>query len=256
MRYLAGTIAISGEADLPILQTVYRAGHLTAAHLYEFLHPPGVTRNVRDSFRWRLRRLVQQGFLERINVNGLGNVLSLGAQGELFLQGKEPNIVERASRSSTPNGRNQVWHDAELFGIQVALRRAGVVNSWQYETEIRAANDFTTFGYAKDYDAVVTFSVGGVCATVGLEYERTAKSSREYERICVTLNRETRLEMFLYLVPNPQLRSFLAHAMRVTTRVVHLAVAPDFCGDPLQTELVDARSGNSRRLRECLSVAG
>src|SRR5215831_1932758 len=166
MRHLPGMIAISEQADLPILRTVYRAGHLTMSQLYEFLHPVRLTKNTRDSFNWRVRRLVDHGFVDRTKINGLGNVLSLGLDGELFLQGKEPTIVERLSRKSATNGRNGIWHDVDLFGIQLALRREGVVTSWQYETEIRATNDFTPFRYCKDYDAVVTFGVNGTNATV------------------------------------------------------------------------------------------
>ena len=93
--------------------------------------------------------------------------------GELFLQGKEPTIVERASRTGRANRRDQIWHDIDLFEMQMALRSAGVVRLWQFETEVRADNDFTSFGYRKDYDAIVTFGVNGSSAQVALEYERT-----------------------------------------------------------------------------------
>ena len=221
--------------------------------LYEFLHPVRLTRNARDSFNWRVRRLVDHGFIERVRVNGLGNVLSLGPEGELFLQGKEATIVERVSRNSVGNRRTGIWHDVDLFGIQVALRRAGVVTSWQYETEIRATNDFTPFGYCKDYDAVVTFGVNGTSATVALEYERTAKSSREYERISADLNRETRISRFLYLVPSLQMQSFLVHALRRTTRHLYIAISQEFCNDPHGTELIDVRHGGIRRFSDCLN---
>jgi len=252
MRYLPGMIAISEQADLPILRTVYRAGHLTMSQLYEFLHPARLTKNSRDSFNWRVRRLADNGFIDRAKVNGLGNVLSLGLDGELFLQGKEPTIVERLSRKSATNGRNGIWHDVDLFGIQLALRRAGVVTSWQYETEIRATNDFTPFGYCKDYDAVVTFGVNGASATVALEYERTAKSSREYERISADLNRETKISAFIYIVPSLQMQSFLMHALRRTTRHLYIAISQEFCNDPRRAELVDVRCGGIRRLNDCL----
>jgi hypothetical protein len=100
----------------------------------------------------------------------------------------------------------------------MALTRARVVRRWQFESEIRAENDFTPFGYRKDYDAIVTFGVNGSSAQVALEYERTGKSTREYERICAQLNLETRVSAFLYLARSPQLQSFLVNGFRMTTR--------------------------------------
>ena len=255
MRYVPGLIAISEQADLPILRTVYKAGHLTTSQLYEFLNPARLTSSSRDSFNWRVRRLTEHGFIERVKVAGLGNVLSLGANGELFLQGKEITVVERMSRRPELNGRNGIWHDVDLFGIQLALRRAGVVRSWQYETEIRATNDFTPFGYCKDYDAIVTFNISGSCVTAALEYERTAKSSRAYERIAADLNRETKVAVFLYVVPSLHMQSFLMHAFRHLNRRLYLALSEEFCNDPQRADLIDVRTGVIRRLSDCLEVA-
>jgi hypothetical protein len=106
------------------------------------------------------------------------------------------------------NRRDQIWHDVEVFEIQVALRPAGAIGLWQFETEIRCENDFTTSGYRKDYDAIVTLAVNGSSARVALEYERTCKSTSEYERICAELNRETRISRFLYLARSLQLQGF------------------------------------------------
>ena len=253
MRYVPGLIEISENADLPILRLAYRAGHLTMRQLYESLH---TSRREWDSFRWRIRRLALHEFLDRVKVDGLGTVLSLGKNGELFLQGKEPTIVERASRTGWGNRRDQIWHDIDVFNIQMALRRAGVVRLWQFETEIRAENDFTPFGHRKDYDAIVTFAVNGNSAQVALEYERTCKSTREYERICAELNRETRISTFLYLARSPQLQSFLLHGFRMTTRHLFVSTAEEFCSDPCQAPLIDVRLGVTRCLEDCLKRAG
>lgn len=178
MRYWKGSIELSEQEDLPILRTVYRAAHVTSSQLREFLHPVALTKNGANTFNWRIRRLVEQQFLERVHVNGLGTVLSLGENGEIYLQGKESTIVERGSRSRGVKSRNQLWHDTELFGIHLALRRARVVQTWEYETEIRAQNDFTTFGYRKDYDAIATFNLNGKTSRVAIEYERRRNHPR------------------------------------------------------------------------------
>jgi hypothetical protein len=149
MRYVPGLIVISEQADPPIPRLAYRAGDLTIPQLYESLHASGITGSSWNSFRWRVRRLAKHGLLESAKVDGLGVVLSLGRNGELFLQGKEPTIVERASRVGRTNRRDQIWHDADVFEIQLALRRAGVVRLWPFETEIRAENDFNRWATAK-----------------------------------------------------------------------------------------------------------
>jgi hypothetical protein len=187
-------------------------------------------------------------------VAGLGNVLSLGANGELFLQGKELTVVERMTGRKGLHGRSGVWHDVDLFRIHLALRRAGVVISWQFESEIRATNDFTPFGYCKDFDAIVTFNVNGNTATAALEYERTAKSSRVYERISADLNRETKIPVILYVVPSLHMQAFLLHAFRRVSCRLYVVLSDEFCNDPLQAGLVDIRTGVIRRLDDCLRV--
>ena len=250
MRYLKGTVSISDKDDLPILRTVHRAGHLTNRQLFEYLHPSPWLASRWDSFRWRVRRLAEHGLIDRQHMIGLGDVLCLGENGEILLQGREPIIVERNSRSRTANGRSQQWHDCDLFGIQLALRRAGVVQFWEYETEVRAKNDFSTLRYVKDYDAVVTFRDGANEATVALEYERTAKSSREYGRICDEINREKCVGMFLYLTPSLQLHNFLLHALRKTYRPLCIGIASEFCGDPQGAVLIEVRTGTGRRFKQ------
>lgn len=255
MRYWKGSIEISEQEDLPILRTVYRAAHVTSRQLREFLHPVMLTKNCANTFNWRIRRLVEHEFLNRVHVPGLGTVFSLGENGEVYLQGREATVVERGSRSRGAKSRNQLWHDTELFNIQLALRRASVLQAWEYETEIRAQNDFTTFGYRKDYDAIATFCLDGKSARVAIEYERSAKSSPEYGRICAELNRETRVTAFLYLTPSMQMQNFLLHALRDACQATFVTLAPTFCANPREAELIDARTVRSARLESCLSAA-
>jgi hypothetical protein len=64
----------------------------------------------------------------------------------------------------------------------------------------------------------VTFRSGNRCSKVALDYERTPKSSRQYERICAEVDHEKKLETFLYLVPNCELHAFLLHVLRNARR--------------------------------------
>ena len=91
-------------------------------------------------------------------------------------------MIEAGPRDSNRGNRDHVWHDVELFELQLKLRQAGVVSSWLYEPEIRADNELTNFGYAKDYDAIVTFRCGQKSGKVALEYERSPISTKQYKR--------------------------------------------------------------------------
>jgi hypothetical protein len=252
LRHLPGSIAISSEADVPLLQTAHRAGHLTVHQLYNSLYPAKEKR-LWDTLNWRIGRLVNHKFLDRTFVAGLNSaVLSLGENGELYLQGREQFLVERAGRTRGANKRHQIWHDVELFEIQLALRRAGVVVLWESESEVKAVNDFTTDRYAKDYDAVVTFRSAKRCGKVAIEYERTPKWSKAYERICADLEQEKRLDTCLYLAPNRELHAFLLHALRGARRRVMVALAHEFVQFPHRAPLIDARTGVANWLEDCL----
>lgn len=249
MRFPPGTISVSPEADLPLLRTVHRAGHLTVHQLYSALH--GVReKRLWDGLTWRVGRLVRHGLLDATAIAGLkSTALSLGDGGELYLQSQEQSLVERGRRTRTAKRRHQIWHDVEFFDVQLALRRAGVVANWIPECEIRAANDYTADRYAKDYDAVVTFQCNAAEVTLALEYERTPKSSAEYERICAEIALDRKVYDVLYLAPNRELKLFLLHAFRNTRSRIMVADARAFAQAPEYAPLIDVRSRHPYDLR-------
>lgn len=252
MRYRKGTVIVSLEADLPLLRLVHRAGHVTFSQVYRSLFATKEKR-LWDTLGWRIRRLVSQEFLLSTLAPGFPEaVLSLGENGELFLQSNEPFNVERGVRVRGSNKRHQIWHDVELYDIQLALSNAGVVRQWKSEPEIRAENDFTAMHYAKDYDAVVTFDCGGVSGTVALEYERTPKSSAAYAAIRRVIDQEQKLTTVLYLTPNPELRRFLSLSLAASRRNIVVGLASDFVTNPHRAELCDVRTAEIRSLCECL----
>lgn len=255
MRYLAGTIAISDDADVPLMRIVHSAGHLTFEQLYRAIHL-GKTKPLWDSLRWRVRRLVDHKFLDRTDVDGIrSGVLSLGENGELYLQSHESYIVERSNRSRGSRRRHQIWHDVDLFGIRLALRDAGVLGAWESEPEVKAANDFTMHHYAKDYDAVVTFLVDGRRGRIAVEYERTPKWSKEYERLVKTMEADAKVNAFLFLVPNVEMHTFLRHALRAARRPMFIAFANEFARSPRTAMLHDVRTGGPFHLQDCLVPA-
>lgn len=255
MRYLAGTIAISNGADVPVMRIVHCAGHLTFEQLYRAIHL-GKTKPFWDSLRWRVRRLIDHQFLDHTDVDGIRNgVLSLGENGELYLQSHERFIVERSNRSRGTRRRHQIWHDVDLFGIRLDLRDAGVLGAWESEPEVKAANDFTLHHYAKDYDAVVTFLLDGRRGRIAVEYERTPKWSKEYERLVKTMDDDRKVDAFLFLVPNVEMHTFLRHALRSTRRPMFIAFANEFASNPRAAMLRDVRTGGPVRLQDCLVAA-
>src|ERR671931_324916 len=115
MRYRAGTLMISEHTDVPIIRTVYQAGHLTIRQLYQCLYPVAA-KNRWDSFNRRIRNLTAHGYLQRISVEGVvSDVLSLAENGELLLSGREQLLAGSASRANGKKKRDQIWHDLELF---------------------------------------------------------------------------------------------------------------------------------------------
>jgi hypothetical protein len=115
------------------------------------------------------------------------------------------------------NKHHQTWHDVELSDIQLALRRNGVVVLWESEPEVKAVNDFTTYSYAKDYDAVVTFRSGSRWGKVAIEYERTPKWSKIYERICAEIDLEKKLDTCLYLTQTRASRVLVARMVQAAS---------------------------------------
>jgi hypothetical protein len=74
------------------------------------------------------------------------------AKGEYCLVGRARFNGKEVERS--------VLHAIGLNEIQLIVLRAGVLVRWVGSVEIRSQNELTGFGFAKDYDAVVTVRSG------------------------------------------------------------------------------------------------
>jgi hypothetical protein len=253
MRYPKGSIVLSDAADVPALRKVYQAGHVTAWQLYRALNPVFDQGNWKNFLR-RLAALSERNFLVRLVVPGMNRpVFALGDEGARALQGRLPTVIEATAHNPRQANRDHAWHDVELFELHLKLRQAGVVISWMFEPEIRADNELTSFGYAKDYDAIVTFKCGSKTGQVALEYERCPKSTKQYGRIAALLDRETKLSSVLYLVCNVQMESFLLNGLRGARRPVYVGQAHKFASSPAEASLVDVARQAQHRLADCLS---
>jgi hypothetical protein len=116
----------------------------------------------------------------------------------------------------------------ELNDIHLALKRTGIFVRWTPESDIRSRNEFTDIGYVKDYDATVAVRLDNREHRFALEYERTAKAKRHYQRIWKRIEAETDPSHFLYLTPNHDLLSLLMRLFRDCPRQVHFGLRSDF----------------------------
>jgi hypothetical protein len=252
MRYPKGSLILSEDTDIPALRKAYQGGHATSRQLYRALHPVFDQKQWKN-FQRRLQLLSERNFLARFVVAGMNEpVYALGEDGTRSLQGRLPMIIEAGSRNGRAGNRDHLWHNVELFEIHLQLRQTGLVLSWMYEPEIRADNELTSFGYAKDYDAIVTFKCGGKSGKIALEYERSPKSTKQYRRIAELLNNETRIDAVVYLVCNVQMESFLLNGLRSARFPVYICQARALAASPAEALLVDAARSSQHRLIDCL----
>ena len=84
---------------------------------------------------------------------------------------------------------NQMFHALELNAIRVALVRNALLIEWRSEVEI-SSNNMASGAHPKDYDAIVKIWLGNEIREFALEYERSLKSAKHYERIRAALEAE------------------------------------------------------------------
>jgi hypothetical protein len=123
--------------------------------------------------------------------------------------------------------------------VHLALWRSRALVRWTPATEICSQN-LTSYGYAKDYHAVVAVSCDGGQARFALEYERTPKTFGAYGEIANTLEDETLVDTILYLASNYHLMCIVRD--RVTPQRVRVCVGlvAEFMSELLRTPVMIA----------------
>jgi hypothetical protein len=242
MGFQKGSITLSASHDIPLLLQVLHSRWITHDQLREFMLLEG--HEVKHaSFNWRVRRLVEGELLKRTCVRPVtpSSVYSITPVARLMLAEHCPVLENGASKdTSSPN---QFRHAIGLNDLHLGLVRQGVLEDWQSEVAIRAKNELTSSGYVKDYDAVVTVRMVDRRATFALEYERTPKKSREYLQIRDLLEQENRIDRFMYIVPEPDLASFILHCFSGTSAALFIGLAHDFTMSFRDMNVVEVRSG-------------
>lgn len=258
MRYAKGAIDISSEQDQRLLEQVLQSQFITHGQLWEFLRDRCYEMS-RGSFCWRAKRLVAHGLLvERVLPSATAaKIYALGEPGIAALQSHSgtfyadhPRVIGK--RSSHPH----VHHAVTLNDIRLRLLRAGVLDEWLSETEIRSRNEFTARTYRKDYDAIVTLRIGGTRLQFGFEYEGSAKSAARYHALARTLDSETRISAFLYLTASEHLRSLLMQCFHAkSSRPIFAGLYQDLRRpEPLYLPLVDCTSWRTTTLAQLAAL--
>src|SRR5215475_11534532 len=241
VRFTKGSVELSPAQEMPLLRQVLHSQFIKHDQLFEFMDIGNYERK-RPSFNWRVRRLVEHEFLNRYYFPEIDSSY-------LYRIGSRcSGLVEFATflpvRSRRPVVEPMMCgHWTELNKIHLSLaRHPGLLKEWLSETAIVSRNLLTTFGYAKDYDAVVTLSVEGTAFTFALEYEQSAKAKAAYMDIRNRLESEQQVTRFLYLASSENVLSFLTHCFASIRARVYLGLAQEFVASPLETPVFEAFS--------------
>jgi hypothetical protein len=165
----------------------------------------------RQSFNWRIRRLVDRGLVLRLPLPSFGRdfVYSIGPSGAERLQGMgEYGLVGRNKREQRDHEVN-VLHALELNQIHLSLLEKYPQARWTPSGQVRSQNELTNFGYAKDYDAVIALRLDGGEFRFALEYERSPKARKYYDDIADGLCTEKHVGQLLYLAANYDLLKYV-----------------------------------------------
>lgn len=243
MRYAKGSIQLSQSQDCPLLRQVLRSEFATQSQLYEFMRLRHKERS-RRSFDWRLRRLVSHELVQRYSLPSFRGdwVCAIAPNGAAVLQGLGEYCLFSPNRGDRKHQQFNVLHALELNDLHLSLLRMDPAARWTYATDIRSQNELTRLGYAKDYDAVIIFRLGGQEVRLALEYERTPKATRHYEAIAECLGREVQIDYLLYLMPNYDLLSFVSGFFAKVKAPVYFGLARDWHAQLLEMPVVNPLS--------------
>jgi hypothetical protein len=256
VRYPKGGISLKSSQDTLLLQQVLRSRHVSHAQLWQFMQLKA-REHRRRIFNWRVSRLVQHDLITRRDVTSLEHmwVYSITQRGAQYLVGLGEGAALVASGAARKHEDSAVLHSLGLNDIHLSLLRRGQLVRWKSELEILSLNELTGYGYAKDYDAVVTVSSGGRDLSFGLEYERHPKASKRYWQVRQAIEKEKQLRCFLYLTPSYDLLSYVAGFYERCTSAVYFGLISEFCENGLDARVVDSKRALAVPLGSVLETA-
>src|SRR5260370_19361400 len=189
MRYPRGSIQLNQSRDLPLLRQILRSEFVTHSQLFEFTQLNHYERS-RNSFHWRMRRLVDRGLvLRQTLVAGTGDaVYSVASGAATLLQSMGEYCLVGCGRTDTERANRNVLHAIGLNEIQLSALRAGLLVRWMGSLVIRSQTQLTAFGFPTDYDAIVTVRTDIGERRFALEYERIPKPAKCYLSIASSIS--------------------------------------------------------------------
>src|ERR1700730_8788136 len=253
MRYVKDSLVIQVERDVPLLRQVRNSKFISHLQLFEIMKFAG-SEHSRDSFGWRVRRLLHDGFLASCEgAVGAGSaVYRITREGIALLEHHGQFTTVLHSKTQHLPHPSQVFHSLELNQIRLALAHENILANWQSEIEVASFNTISCAPYQKDYDAIVDVWIGDQRGTFALEYERSLKSYRQYERIRAALQAEKKIGCILYLTSGMEVLAHLFDELRSVPVNLAFANARDFERMLLDTQVVTTRNLAGTHFRDLL----
>jgi len=253
MRYAKNSVVVQAERDVPLLRQVRNSKFVSHIQLFELMRIGG-WENSRDSFNWRVRRLLKARFLSVCDgsFGGGADVYRITREGIALLEYHGQFTCVMHSKTEHLPHIAQVFHSLELNRIQLALATQNLLANWQSEIEVASFNTISGSPYQKDYDAIVDVWIGDQKARFALEYEHSLKSYRQYDRIRGALQAERQVGCILYLTSGMEVLVHLVQELRSVPRMLAFASAANFRERLLDTNVITSCNLAGTQFRELL----
>jgi len=253
MRYIKDSVVINPHRDLPLLRQVRNSRFVTHQQLFEFMQLVG-TDDLRNSFNWRTKRLLRSGHLSICDGRfGTGAAIYRITKSGLALleHHGEFTTVLHSNTGHLPHA-TQVFHSLELNAVHLALAQKRLLASWLSEIEIASFNIISRSRYQKDYDAVVEVWNGDRKVCFALEYERSLKSSKQYQKVREALDAEREVECVLYLTSGIEILVHLVHEFESVRAKMAFAESREFSRSLLDTTVITTHNVRRVTFRDLL----
>lgn len=254
MRYPKGSIQLNQSRDLPLLRQILRSEFVTHSQLFEFSRLNHCERS-RNSFHWRMRRLVGRGLVLRQTLAaGTGDaVYSVASAAATLLQSMGEYCLIGCGRTDANTATKNALHAIGLNEIHLSALRAGALVRWTSAVEIRSQNELTAFGFAKDYDAIVTVHTDQGECKFALEYERTPKPAKRYRGVAACMSDEIHVNRLVYLVANYDVLRFVSGFFADAEFPVFLGLVADWHSRLLEMPVIQGHNKRAFPLRQALN---
>jgi hypothetical protein len=222
-----------------MILAIRNAVFISYGQLYIQLRAQGTEAN-RQGFSWRLSRLVDLGLVRKMKqiVPFSGPTYTITREGLSCLESCSEGLLSLTSESRVLPSETQAAHFLELGEIRGALRRAGILEKWIGDPELKSLNLVLDTPLAKDYDAVADLTIGSKRRlTVAIEFERSVKRATRYREIVERISEETQIDMLLYLTASVEIVYQLKAILIEMAFPIALGASKQFCFDPMLVSL-------------------